>query len=294
MWWLLACRPAATDDASGVTGETGVTSETGADGCVASATDGLGAEPWFDGWSGELVFRAAPGFSWLRGAFLDRPSVHWQVETDRIGACRLERYTPGFCEPACAGDQLCRVDTCVDWPRVVHGGAITLTGPVEPALVVAPDGLGGYDGYTYADVDRGADWVLTGAAGEDVPAFSAETCPVRAPTATADWDALLEARAPGTDVVLAWSDRDPSARIRLRMTTGTATHGGIAHAEVACEGPDTGSLVLPGAFLDALYSEGWACGECGGNELIRYRAGAIGATGAVFTAEAATWFWHIP
>lgn len=47
------------------------------------------------------------------------------------------------------------------------------------------------------------------------------------------------------------------------MTTGVATPGGVAHAEIECEEPDTGRLVLPGAFLDRLYETGWACGECG-------------------------------
>ena len=50
--------------------------------------------------------------------------------------------------------------------------------------------------------------------------------------------------------------------------------------------------MLPGAFLDMLYAQGWSCGECGFNELIRYRAGRIGA--AAFSAEAATPFFHIP
>ena len=82
--------------------------------------------------------------------------------------------------------------------------------------------------------------------------------------------------------------------MRLEMTTGTATHGGIAHAEIECEGPDVGSLVLPGAFLDVLYSEGWSCGECGVNELYRYRSATMGSTGTAFTAEAATAFFFIP
>ena len=54
------------------------------------------------------------------------------------------------------------------------------------------------------------------------------------------------------------------------------------------------ALTLPGAYLDTLYAEGWACGECGNNELVRYRTGLVPETGTALVAEAVTGFFYIP
>jgi hypothetical protein len=95
-------------------------------------------------------------------------------------------------------------------------------------------------------------------------------------------------------VTLTWSDSDPDSRIYLRMTTGVGTHGGISPVEVECESADTGRLVLPGAYLDQLYDDGaWSCGECGDNNVWRYRA-ATTASDVQFRAEARTTFFFRP
>jgi hypothetical protein len=91
-----------------------------------------------------------------------------------------------------------------------------------------------------------------------------------------DWPSLLRQRLAGQDVTLSWSNAVDTARIYLRMTTGIGTHGGISPVEIECEGPDQGSLTLPGAYLDALYADGWSCGECGENRLIRYHVAQSG------------------
>lgn len=288
---LAGCAPGPDDGGSGETmaGET-----TAGEACAADATDDLGAEPFFAGWKGELVFRGFTGYSSLAGAFLDGPVVGLHVESQTSGQCRLMTYAPTLCEPSCTGDQLCQNAICVDQPHRLSGGMLTLSGPITPALVAAPDGIDGYFVESTAALDRAAPLRLEGTAGADVPAFVATTCPVDEAAAEGDWAALLAARKPGADVTLRWQNPDPQARIRLTMTTGVATHGGIAHAEIECEGPDTGALTLPGSFLDTLYAEGWSCGECGNNELIRYRSALIGATGTAFTNEAVTTFFFIP
>jgi hypothetical protein len=95
---------------------------------------------------------------------------------------------------------------------------------------------------------------------------------------------------------LTWSDPVDTARIYLRMTTGIGTHGGISPVELECEGPDVGMLELPGAYLDSLYADGWACGECGGNDLVRYHADEVDAGGTTvqLRTEATVGFWFIP
>jgi hypothetical protein len=115
-------------------------------------------------------------------------------------------------------------------------------------------------------------------------------------TPSEDWTALMEARAPGEDVTLTWSDPLPGARFYLRMTTGIGTHGGISPVEVECEGPDTGSLTLPGPYLDDLFAQGWACGECGDNRVQRYVAAEAALSGATarFSAQAEAFFYFHP
>jgi hypothetical protein len=287
MFWLfLACSPDPLPTDSGHTGAPLPTD------CVADLTDGAAASPRFGQANGEVVFRDLSGYAWLSGAFLDGPEVRSQVETEREGACRLLEYAPSTCDPGCSGTQLCRDSVCVDLPRRVAAGTLTLTGPLE--LTAEPDGIKGYFVDSEAEVEATAPLRLTGTDGPDVPQFEARTCPVTAPRRVGDWDAALADRSPGADVTLRWSNPLPEARIRLRMTTGVATHGGISPAELECEASDTGELTLPGRFLDALYAEGWACGECGNNDLVRYRSGTIGETSTAFTSESVTTFYHIP
>ena len=59
------------------------------------------------------------------------------------------------------------------------------------------------------------------------------------------------------------------------MTDCTGSHGGLAAAELECEGPDTGDLVIPGAFLDVMDAGDWSHGECGSHAFERYHSAAL-------------------
>ena len=80
------------------------------------------------------------------------------------------------------------------------------------------------------------------------------------------------------------------------MTTGIGTHGGISPIEIECEGPDVGTLEIPGSYLDQLFEDGWSCGECGNNDLRRYVAdeGDLSTGKARFTAETWSTFFFQP
>ena len=65
-------------------------------------------------------------------------------------------------------------------------------------------------------------------------------------------------------------------------------HGGVSHAEIECEGPDTGELVLPGEWLDLMAEEGWDFGNCGSNNLARQYTAVQGDVR--FDARAEIWF----
>jgi hypothetical protein len=272
----------------------------------ASSSDGTGApdacatvlgsdaEPIFTAPEGRFTLRVVPGYTNIRGTVGEAPPLELHHELEREGACRLLGFEASTCTPACTPPAMCIDSACVSAPPFVGVGDVTLEGvAAEPAML----GQTPYHEYFWESVAEPAfDMPRLVGEGDVVAAFDLSLCPVDAPTPVGDWSAQLEARADGEDVVLQWSDPVDTARIYLRMTTGIATHGGISPIEVECEGPDVGELVLPGAYLDALYSDGWACGECGGNDLIRYHADQTetGAPTVQFRFYAITSFWHIP
>ncbi len=236
-----------------------------AQGCGKTA----GTESRFDVGVGTFLMRSADWGATFSGGVLASVPNPWHQEAERDGQCRLLRYEASFCTPACEFGQACIEGTCRQYPSSVSVGALTLTGATTSPVVLQPGQGARYDWFTEDPVAEGTDIEIS-AEGATGPVFSLATCTVSAPTPAADWDALLEARQDGADVTLSWSNPEPSARFYLRMTTGIGTHGGISPVEIECEGRDTGSLTLSGSYLDALYDDGWSCGECGTNTLHRY------------------------
>lgn len=271
------------DSSSDATGAT--------DPCAMSA---WGAEPVFEKPPGRFVLHVIPNYRWMNGFITDGPRPEFHEESERDGVCRLLTYTPSNCQPACTAPAVCISGECVTEPPGVSAGVVTLTGVGDDAIVLGEDPLHNYYWETMGELP--ITMPSLSATGAEVEAFELAACPTTAPTPTEDWAALLAARAPGESVTLTWSDPIDTARIYLRMTTGIGTHGGISPVEIECEGPDVGMLELPGAYLDALYADGWSCGECGGNDLVRYHADETDAGGTTvqLRTEAVTGFWFHP
>lgn len=260
--------------------------------CTSGWSDGLGPDPSFDVPWGRFRLIHGQTFGYVEGGVWDGTPIAFHQESAREGSCRLVRYAPSTCAPACEVDSVCVEGACAAHPTRVPVGSVFLHTSAGPTGL-GDDGTGGY----FGEVGPVNGLVVLAAAGTaELPAFELRTCAVPAVSPVGDWSASLAARQPGQDVALTWSDPLPDARVALRMTTGVATHGGIAHAEIECEGPDTGSLTLPGAFLDVLYSEGWSCGECGSNDLFRVRADQIDVGGhpVRLSVDASTPFFYIP
>ena len=216
---------------------------------------------------------SAPSFTQIEGvAYSPAPPSIFSITATRSG-CRWLSYDGNACGAPCEFGQFCAAGTCQTWPEGTDLGALTIAG-VRTAPITLTAQLGG--GYQWADEGTLAanDISLTVDASQG---FVPATITARMPQPLVpdhDWSAALDARAAGADVALRWQAPDPGARIYLRMTTGIGTHGGISPVEVECDVEDTGTLTLPGDQLDALFADGWACGECGLNEVYRYRAGA--------------------
>jgi hypothetical protein len=234
------------------------------DGGSASWSASLGEEPDFSDPNGRIEVQTwfDQGETQLQGAFADGPRVRWNTEAERVGNCRLMTYAPSQCTPACAGEQACVDGECLSWPARRDLGDLRWVWP-DGDQTVSPDGALAY--------------FATGAASEpgdvsiEVGDLSLVAPTIDAPEPDGDWTRALEQRGDG-DATLRWKDPILHARVRLFMTDCIATHGGIAAAEIECEGPDSGELVIPGAFLDALDEGDWSQGECGSHDLQRYHS----------------------
>jgi hypothetical protein len=263
---------------------------------TSSDAGGGDPEPRFDWPSSQVSLELADWGILVRGSILDgpRPSPYSQSQVQ--GQCRLLLADLSPCDPVCEGGKVCMGGACVEQPSTSDMGMLLLGGFPGGDIGIDPSspGVYFYQSEAHNAATAGPELTLSSSQ-DDMLAFSLSARRV-APFAGAEaWSDLIKARAPGEPAVLRWSNPDPAARIYIRMTTGVGTHGGIAHAEVECEGPDTGELVLPGAFLDELFSEGWSCGECGTHALWRYDAAeSEGDSPIQFRVWSQAWFYFHP
>lgn len=248
MWILLACGSPAPQPG----GSANYSASLGESPDFSDATARLVATTWLE-----------YGENQLSGFFADGPQPSLHTEAERTGSCRLLRYTPSTCDPACTGGDTCIDGACVSWPEREDHGPITWTWP-DGTATVPPDDLLGY--FATGTTGTAGDTSITY---EDT---TLEAPTIGPPLADGDWASALTNRS--GDATLRWSSPILHARVRLHMTDCTGSHGGIAKAELECEGPDTGSLVVAGAFLDELEAGDWSLGECGSHRFERYHAAA--------------------
>lgn len=247
----------------------------------------LGEDPDFSRPHGLFQVEAweAIGEVGFTGVVADGPALELRTEASREGQCRLLTYSPSNCTPACEDDAICIDGACQAWPSRLDPGAVDWTFP-GGAETVEPDALLAYQASGLV-TEQGQHRLL----GTDLDLTVATVAPVEA---VGDWQQILMDRS-GGDALLTWSNPSPGARIRLAMTDCTGTHGGIGEAEIECEGPDTGELRLPAAFLDALDAGDWSRGNCGEHVFRRYDADADPAAPELrFESLAVGSLWYRP
>ncbi len=231
-----------------------------------SYTKDLGDDPDFSDPHGLIQVQSwlDYGETQLMGAFADGPRLRFHEESERIGNCRLMTYSASTCDPPCDGDASCVGGECVPWPVREDRGDLSWTWP-DGEQMVSPDGALAYfaTGATSSE----------GEVSIEVEGLALAASTVGVPMEDGSWVGAITSRGSG-DATLRWLDPILGARIRLHMTDCTGSHGGFAAAEIECEGPDSGELVLPGAFLDALEAGDWSHGECGSHTFERYHASA--------------------
>ena len=220
----------------------------------------------------------------LQGAFADGPPLRAHAETERLGSCRLMEYTPSTCAPTCSEGEQCIDGTCRAWPTRLDRGDLHWTWP-DGEQTLSPDGTLGY----WANGDASTE----GEVGIAVDGLSLTASNLPAAVPSDDWSGALAART--GDGVLTWADPVPDARVRIHMTDCVGSHGGFAAAEIECEGPDTGELAIPDAFLTLLEAGDWSHGECGSHSFERYHASTPDDDTTIRLETAApTSFWYFP
>ena len=229
-------------------------------------TDDLGDDPDFTDPHGLIQVQTwiDYGETQLMGAFSDRPRLRFHEPSEEIGNCRLMTYLPTTCTPPCDGDDSCIDGECVPWPLREDRGDLLWTWP-DGEQTVTPDATLGY----YATGSAATE----GEVSIELDDLTLAASTIGPPVADGDWVDAIISRGSG-DATLRWLDPILDARVRLHMTDCVGSHGGIAPAEIECEGPDTGELVIPGSFLATLEAGDWSHGECGSHTLERYHASA--------------------
>ena len=231
-----------------------------------SYTRDLGDDPDFSDPHDLIVVQAWPdhGETQLMGAFADGSQLRFHEGTELVGNCRLMTYTPSICDPLCDGEAACIGGVCVAWPVREDRGDLLWTWP-DGEQTVTPDAALSY----YATGSANTEGEVSIEVG-DLALFASTTGP---PIEDGSWVGAITSRG-SSDAVLRWQDPILDARIRLHMTDCAGSHGGFAAAEIECEGPDTGELVVPGSFLSTLEAGDWSHGECGSHTFERYHASA--------------------
>jgi hypothetical protein len=261
---------------TGYSGMSGAVGDGGEGNCAATLDSR--PEPIFDQPTSRLRLWATPSATIFEGAVLDGQRREIHTEAERSGNCRLLTYesAASFCDPLCYSPDLCVNGVCERFPSPISAGTMSIELSEQEPFELEPKSLGNY---VWDTEDFGYDVVTSvavTASGDKAGGFELEARLSPAPEPTSDWTVLAELRAPAEDLALGWSNPVDTARFYLRMTTCIGTHGGISPVEIECEGPDTGLLTIPGAYLDALYAQGWGHGECGVNTVWRYHASQVG------------------
>jgi hypothetical protein len=194
-------------------------------------------------------------FARIEGLVRDAPYPVFHDVVMEEGGCRYLEVAYGSCDPACPNGEVCVLgDVCAPYPSALSGGTLTVSGLGEPFEIAAE----AWDVGTYvgpaglpADLFDSSDAVGAKLEGGDFPAVAMGARGVDA----IDPD-LVETgfeMVDGQDAVITWTPgADPEACVRVVLNGRNATHGAPLDDVIECEGPDTGTLTIPQALVEAL------------------------------------------
>lgn len=189
----------------------------------------------------------------LSGAIRDKvnPPDVWVAEMTE-GPCKL--VTPPRCMTNCSLPQVCSGATCVPAPGPRNAGTVTVSGLSMPvtAMPIGDRSVYSVVHATYPVYADGAEITLK-AAGADTPAFMLRGSGVaRVQSSTTP----VQVRS-GQPFTLTWTPAPAAGAGKMSIKVDIAHHGGVA-ANILCEAPDTGSITISAAMVDALIAKGTA------------------------------------
>ena len=188
----------------------------------------------------EAQLRSGPG-----------PAFH-QVFMEE-GDCRYYKSAIGTCDPPCGSGEACTVDDeCAAYPESLSGGELRITGLGEPIVIEPED----YSPGTYfgpaqlpGELFLPGDEIGASLPGADFPelALGALGVELMGSELTQSGYEMLD----GADAEITWNaGPDPEACVRLVINGFNAVHGAPLSDVIVCEGTDTGTMVVPQAFVE--------------------------------------------
>ncbi|MFH1834413.1 MAG: hypothetical protein ABH877_05255 [bacterium] len=170
------------------------------------------------------------------------------------GSCRYVKVAYGDCDPPCGAGEVCVAgDTCAPYPTGLSGGTLTIQGLGDDIAIEPEDwSPGTYFGPAGLPANLFDETDIVGATlqGDGFPAVSL----VARGVALIDADLVQTGFTvvDGEDAEITWTaGPDPDACVRVVLNGFNQAHGAPLADIIECEGPDTGSLIIPQALVEA-------------------------------------------
>lgn len=219
--------------------------------------------------------------SLVAGSAFAAERTRFHTESAREGSCRSLTYEAAFCQPFCDGVCL-PGNVCDPFPTFESVGRVTLSGLRARVTITEFDGRYSADSATDNDVFDAGDAIELVAAGAGGAAGFSLSARGVAPLVTSIGDALE--LTDGADATVSWDPVGDGDRVRLIVRSTNAAHGLPLDHIIECEGPDSGSLAIPRALVEAFpdSSPSLICAsvDCPASELSRYSLGETSYQGA--------------
>ena len=184
----------------------------------------------------------------------ETPDPAFHVIQLEEGACRYLTFELGNCDPPCDFSQVCTADDeCADYPAGISAGTLTVEGLGDPIAIDTDDWNPGYYWGPWDlpdDLFDAGDPISATFSGGDFPGLSLAATGVEAVDPSLFDELFL--MEDGAAAVMTWTPgADPDACIQVKINGANMAHGLPLNDILWCEGPDTGSLTIPQALVEA-------------------------------------------
>lgn len=227
-------------------------------------SDGCGQE----GIRGEIAAR-----------FTSAPMTSFHVETMNQDGCRLLEYRVGNCK-TCNNGFCVFPSECRAFADAASASTMTLSGTKTPITMMEQFG-GNYYPTEFpvpGELFDGGDPISVSATGDTIPAFTIAANGVATLDASFTNDEIT--LVDGQDFTFTWTPGGGATdRVRVTINATGIGHGTPKVAILECDGPDTGSLTIPKAFVEAfpdIAAERLCFGyDCACSSIVRYTRSSI-------------------